>query len=211
MKWSSWLCKLGNFTWIIFIIANYWTQRSRKFKKFRKLVDTLNFLVNSVSHKNIIFLSLCVLRMLLYTKKEIKKTAELPIDITTRVNELSVRAKRCPAAANRGKQPPAAAEQMERAPAASPLSSGCQQLHSWAHTHTAQVEGITVVTAKRNSRSCTHTHTHTQHSVKERESKKENCSWTTLKIARFFFCCSCEKCQHEGKRILKCNQVFASF
>lgn len=79
------------------------------------------------------------------------------------------------------------------------------------HTHTAQVEGITVVTAKRNSRSCTHTHTHTQHSVRERECKKENCSWTTLKIARFFFCCSCEKCQHEGKRILKCNQVFASF
>lgn len=105
--------------------------------------------------------------MLLYTKKEIKKTAELPIDITTRVNELSVRAKRCPAAANRGKQPPAAAEQMERAPAASPLSSGCQQLHSWAHTHThtAQVEGITVVTAKRNSRSCTHTHTPTHSTV----------------------------------------------
>lgn len=80
------------------------------------------------------------------------------------------------------------------------------------HTHTAQVEGITVVTAKRNSRSCTHTHTHTQHSVRERErEQKRNCSWTTLKIARFFFCCSCEKCQHEDKRILKCNQVFASF
>lgn len=132
MKWSSWLSKLGNFTWIIFIIANYWTQRSRKFKKFRKLVDTLNFSVNSVSHKNIIFVS--VLRMLLYSTK--KKPAEQPIDITTRVNELSVWAKRCPAAANRGKQPPAAAGQMERAPAASPLSSGCQQLHSWAHTHT---------------------------------------------------------------------------
>lgn len=157
MKWSSWLCKLGNFTWIIFIIANYWTQRSRKFKKFRKLVDTLNFLVNSVSHKNIIFLSLCVKNASIYKKGNKKKTAALPIDITTRVNELSVRAKRCPAAANGGKQPPAAAEQMERAPAASPLSSGCQQLHSWAHTHTltAQVEGITVVTAKRNSRSCT--------------------------------------------------------
>lgn len=177
MKWSSWLCKLGNFTWIIFIIANYWTQRSRKFKKFRKLVDTLNFLVNSVSHKNIIFLSLCVKNASIYKKGNKKKTAELPIDITTRVNELSVRAKRWPAAANRGKQPPAAAEQMERAPAASPLSSGCQQLHSWAHTHTyiytAQVEGITVVTAKRNSRSCTHTHTHTQHSVREREREQK--------------------------------------
>lgn len=41
--------QLGNFTWIIFIIANYWTQRSRKFKKFRKLVDTLNFSVSFVA------------------------------------------------------------------------------------------------------------------------------------------------------------------
>lgn len=105
-------------------------------------------------------------------KKYKKNSAELPIDITTRVNELSVRAKRCPAAANRGKQPPAAAGQMERAPAASPLSSGCQQLHSWAHTHTAQVEEITVVTAKRNSRSCTHTHTATYRRVRERAKRR---------------------------------------
>lgn len=50
--------------------------------------------------------------------------------------------------------------------------NNCTAGHTHTHKHTAQVEGITVVTAKRNSRSCTHTHPHTAQRERSRERAK---------------------------------------